>query len=146
MEFKSCDDCILSDKEIRYCVDLGCIHVSNEGAKDLFEQKTKENDVTRPNHYKQKDGKETWDEWTDIFGVNGAIISCLSNVVKYIARAGKKDQNSYEQDMNKAKMYYKKALKLSKQYNKEVTIRVIDDMHTVGIMLMDKELNHGKDE
>ncbi len=43
----------------------------------------------------------------DYYGLN----FCLGNVIKYILRAGKKSDNSYEQDLNKALDYLQHEVK-----------------------------------
>ena len=55
--------------------------------------------VNRPAHY--TDGKiEVID-----FIEDKKLGFCLGNAIKYISRAGKKDNNSYLQDLKKAKWY-----------------------------------------
>ena len=57
--------------------------------------------VNHPSHYGGKDNPyeaiKVIDAWNLDF--------CLGNVVKYISRAGKKDNNSVEQDLKKALWY-----------------------------------------
>lgn len=57
--------------------------------------------VNHPSHYGGKDNPyeaiKVIDAWNLDF--------CLGNVVKYISRAGKKDNNSKEQDLKKALWY-----------------------------------------
>ena len=57
--------------------------------------------VNHPSHYGGKDNPyeaiKVIDAWNLDF--------CLGNVVKYISRAGKKGNNSKEQDLNKALWY-----------------------------------------
>ena len=57
--------------------------------------------VNHPSHYGGKDNHyeaiKVIDAWNLDF--------CLGNVVKYISRAGKKDNNSAEQDLKKALWY-----------------------------------------
>ena len=55
--------------------------------------------VKHPSHYTS--GKiEVWD-----FIIDQGLNYCLGTVVKYIARAGKKDPDKYVEDLEKAKSY-----------------------------------------
>ena len=66
--------------------------------------------VNHPTHYGGKDNPyeaiKVIDAWNLDF--------CLGNVVKYISRAGKKGNNSAEQDLNKALWYLEHELELMK--------------------------------
>lgn len=55
--------------------------------------------VNHPNHYNT--GKIEVIDFID----DQQLDFCLGNVVKYIARAGKKDPNKYIEDLKKAKWY-----------------------------------------
>ena len=68
-------------------------------------QDTKEH-VNHPSHYGGEDNIyeaikviEAWD-----------LGFCLGNAIKYISRAGKKDNNSYLQDLKKAKWYLEREI------------------------------------
>ena len=65
--------------------------------------------VNHPTHYNHKGRKECWDEWVDKFGADAAAVICLGNVHKYLYRAGTKQGNLAEQDIEKARMYFAKA-------------------------------------
>lgn len=66
--------------------------------------------VNHPSHYGGKDNPyeaiKVIDAWNLDF--------CLGNVVKYVSRAGKKDNNSKEQDLKKALWYLEHELELMK--------------------------------
>lgn len=66
--------------------------------------------VNHPPHYGGKDNPyeaiKVIDAWNLDF--------CLGNVVKYVSRAGKKDNNSKEQDLKKALWYLEHELELMK--------------------------------
>ena len=66
--------------------------------------------VNHPEHYGGMDNPyeaiKVIDAWNLDF--------CLGNVVKYISRAGKKGNNSAEQDLNKALWYLEHELELMK--------------------------------
>lgn len=66
--------------------------------------------VNHPSHYGGKDNLyeaiKVIDAWNLDF--------CLGNVVKYVSRAGKKDNNSAEQDLKKALWYLEHELELMK--------------------------------
>ncbi len=64
----------------------------------------KDPQVHHPNHYNM--GKtEVWD-----FILEQDLPYCLGNVVKYIARAGKKHPNMYLEDLLKAQAYLNKEI------------------------------------
>ena len=67
--------------------------------------------VNHPIYYK-KDGKECIDCMIDEFGKKAVIDFCMCNAYKYRWRAGKKDGNSKEQDLAKARWYLSKAEEL----------------------------------
>lgn len=60
--------------------------------------------VNHPDHYKQG-GKECIEVMVEEFGVDSVLAFCQLNAFKYRWRAGKKDGNSKEQDLAKAKWY-----------------------------------------
>ena len=66
--------------------------------------------VNHPSHYGGKDNPyeaiKVIDAWNLDF--------CLGNVVKYVSRSGKKDNNSKEQDLKKALWYLEHELELMK--------------------------------
>lgn len=76
--------------------------------------------VNHPDHYKQG-GKECIEVMIDEFGVRDVIAFCRLNAFKYQWRAGKKEGNSYSQDMAKAEWYNEYAEKLISQgpYNND---------------------------
>ena len=65
--------------------------------------------VNHPTHYNHEGRKECWDEWVEKFGVDAAVVICLGNADKYLYRAGTKKDNPAKQDIEKARMYFKKA-------------------------------------
>ena len=79
---------------MQYDMDLNVFGKGKEG-KYMQEQ------VNHPSHYGGKDNPyeaiKVIDAWNLDF--------CLGNVVKYISRAGKKGNNSAEQDLKKALWY-----------------------------------------
>jgi hypothetical protein len=66
----------------------------------------------RPDYYKLPNGKDTIDVIAEVFGKDAAVNFCLGNALKYITRAGKKEGNRFEQDLNKATEYLNRAIKL----------------------------------
>lgn len=67
--------------------------------------------VIHPAHYNKEGRKECWDEMEEIFG--GGIVAiwdCL-NAYKYYYRAGNKDGNPEEQDIQKIENYMGHAAK-----------------------------------
>ena len=67
----------------------------------------------RPDHYKLLNGKDTIDIMAETLGNEAAINFCMGNALKYITRAGKKEGNSFEQDLSKATEYLNRAIKLN---------------------------------
>lgn len=67
----------------------------------------------RPDHYKQNN-KEVWEMMLDIWGPAAFIAYCEINAFKYRMRAGRKEGNSVEQDIEKAKWYEDKANELNR--------------------------------
>jgi hypothetical protein len=68
--------------------------------------------VNHPRHYQVNGRKECIVEMEERYGVSETITFCLMNAYKYLYRAGNKDNNSYEQDINKARWYFDYANKL----------------------------------
>ena len=60
--------------------------------------------VNHPSHY-QKDGKECIDVMLELYGIQAVIHFCECNAFKYRWRAGLKNGESAEVDLNKAKWY-----------------------------------------
>ena len=67
--------------------------------------------VNHPSHYNQNGRGECIDEMVDLIGIKGTCFFCLGNAYKYMYRAGTKEGNSFEQDMQKAKWYIQWASK-----------------------------------
>lgn len=61
--------------------------------------------VNHPSHYNREGRKECIDEFVDIYGVKYTILWCIMTADKYVYRAGAKDGNSEEQDLQKARWY-----------------------------------------
>ena len=66
--------------------------------------------VNHPEHYGGKDNPYETIKIIDAMGWGKEF--CLGNVIKYVTRAGKKDNNSSKQDLNKAKWYLEHAIEL----------------------------------
>ena len=66
--------------------------------------KPRKEQVNHPSHYK-KNGKECIECMEEEFGPLAVYHFCLLNAFKYKWRAGYKDDNSYKQDLAKAKWY-----------------------------------------
>lgn len=69
-------------------------------------------DPINPDHY-TSGGIETIDYIQAKLGEDGVMAFCLGNVLKYVSRAGKKDMDKELEDLNKAKWYLDKAIKVS---------------------------------
>ena len=61
--------------------------------------------VNHPEHYNQPGKKECIDEMVELFGLKATLNFCWLNCYKYLYRAGQKEGNSAEQDIEKANWY-----------------------------------------
>lgn len=62
--------------------------------------------VNHPEHYQKAGRKECIEEMIDLYGRNVTAIFCLTNAYKYLYRAGQKENNSEQQDIQKARWYF----------------------------------------
>lgn len=70
-------------------------------------------DAINPAHY--KDGSmEVWQQMVQLYGLDKYLAFCELNAFKYRMRAGKKQGNSAQQDIEKALWYESKIKELSK--------------------------------
>lgn len=76
--------------------------------------KTDKYDFINPNHYKQDDGKQTWERMVDIYGIEKTAIFCELNAFKYQDRMGKKPNEDIEREKGKIQWYKDKAKELYK--------------------------------
>lgn len=65
-------------------------------------------DHINPKHYKHM-SKEVWQMMCDIWGVNAFLLHCEMSAFKYRMRAGLKDGQPVERDIEKAKWYEEQA-------------------------------------
>lgn len=100
--FEKCSDCILSEGPL-CTVDF---ELATESELDSAISKITNGDlVNHPAHY--TDGKiEVID-----FIEDKKLGYCLGNVIKYVARAGKKDPAKEVEDLKKAEWYIKRRIK-----------------------------------
>ena len=70
--------------------------------------------VNHPQHYQREGRKECIVEMQDRFGSYITIIFDLTNAYKYLYRVGLKENNSIEQEIQKARWYYNHAMSLYK--------------------------------
>ena len=78
--------------------------------------------VSHPKHYNIEGRKECIVEMEEQYGAYITAIFCLMNSYKYLYRAGVKENNSAEQDMNKAKWYFNWV------YNRQMPLfKMLDD-------------------
>ena len=61
--------------------------------------------VNHPAHYNIEGRKECWEEMEDLFGPDAVVIYDCLNAYKYNYRAGSKNGNPKEQDMEKIIAY-----------------------------------------
>lgn len=89
-----------------------CKLLSEHAEVRAEEEKMRTELVYHPNHYNKEGRKECWDEMIDIFGPEAVAIFDTLSAYKYLYRAGLKDGNPTEQDMEKIKNYMNHANKL----------------------------------
>jgi hypothetical protein len=92
--------------------------------------------VNHPDHYNMNGRKECIVEMEERYGAKAVAFFCLLNAYKYLYRAGNKDGNTAEQDVQKAKWYYIYAFKLGnrvrrKGWNEELKILEFDIRETL---------------
>ena len=81
--------------------------------------------VNHPKHYNQPGKKECIDEMLELFGLQATLDFCWLNCYKYLYRAGQKEGNSAEQDIEKAKWY----LEWANKHEHELTpSNMLDEM------------------
>lgn len=68
--------------------------------------------VNHPDHYNLPGKKECIEQMIDEFGKDAVQIFDMLNAYKYAYRAGHKEGNAYNQDMDKANWYIAHACKL----------------------------------
>jgi len=85
-----------------------------------FKEKSKDSyDYVNPDHYKQDDGKQTWERMIDEFGVEATAVFCELNAYKYRDRMGKKPNEDVQREQSKAEWYEAKAKELREQLRDE---------------------------
>ena len=62
--------------------------------------------INHPSHYNLDGKKECIEQMLEDFGKTVTVTFCLTNAYKYIYRAGEKEANSKEDDLQKAKWYF----------------------------------------
>lgn len=93
--------------------------VANSWAELTVEEpeETKENDpVNHPSHY--TDGKYETIDFIEDYG----LTTHIGNAIKYISRAGKKDEDEYIQDLNKADWYLQRYLQYLETGRKHISV------------------------
>ena len=91
----NCEDCIY------YNMGDGCEYSYCKKEYDDYYYKQKEENAIKPSHYKA--GEFDVIAFCQLHNINFD----LGNVIKYVTRAGKKENNSELQDLNKAMEYLK---------------------------------------
>ena len=98
----NCEDCIY------YNMGDGCEYSYSKKEYDDYYYKQKEENVIKPSHYKA--GEFDVIAFCQLHNINFD----LGNVIKYVTRAGKKENNSELQDLNKAMEYLKRRIEFIK--------------------------------
>ncbi len=98
---------------------MTCCHINNREDRNSiwresevnFKQRIKE-EVNHPAHYHKESGFEVIDV-IDAWGLDFT----LGNSIKYISRAGHKNKDKAEQDLQKALWYLLRAMNKEEKYN-----------------------------
>lgn len=98
----NCEDCIY------YNMGDGCEYSYCKKEYDDYYYKEKEKNAIKPSHYKA--GEFDVIAFCQLHNINFD----LGNVIKYVTRAGKKENNSELQDLNKAMEYLKRRIEFIK--------------------------------
>ena len=98
----NCEDCIY------YNMGDGCEYSYCKKEYDDYCHKEKEKNAIKPSHYKA--GEFDVIAFCQLHNINFD----LGNVIKYVTRAGKKENNSELQDLNKAMEYLKRRIEFIK--------------------------------
>ena len=98
----NCEECIY------YNVGDGCEYSYCKKEYDDYYYKEKEKNAIKPSHYKA--GEFDVIAFCQLHNINFD----LGNVIKYVTRAGKKENNSELQDLNKAMEYLKRRIEFIK--------------------------------
>ena len=98
----NCEDCIY------YNMGDGCEYSYCKKEYDDYYYKQKEENAIKPSHYKA--GEFDVIAFCQFHNINFD----LGNVIKYVTRAGKKENNSELQDLNKAMEYLKRRIEFIK--------------------------------
>ena len=98
----NCEDCIY------YNMGDGCEYSYCKKEYDDYDYKQKEENAIKPSHYKA--GEFDVIAFCQLHNINFD----LGNVIKYVTRAGKKENNSELQDLNKAMEYLKRRIEFIK--------------------------------
>ena len=98
----NCEDCIY------YNMGDGCEYSYCKKEYDDYYHEEKEKNAIKPSHYKA--GEFDVIAFCQLHNINFD----LGNVIKYVTRAGKKENNSELQDLNKAMEYLKRRIEFIK--------------------------------
>lgn len=98
----NCEECIY------YNMGDGCEYSYCKKEYDDYYYKEKEKNAIKPSHYKA--GEFDVITFCQLHNINFD----LGNVIKYVTRAGKKENNSELQDLNKAMEYLKRRIEFIK--------------------------------
>ena len=82
--------------------------------KEFIERIRIKENVDHPEHYLKNSGHEVIDV-IEAWDLNFS----LGNAIKYIARAGKKNPEKHNEDLEKAIWYIQRAIKLNKSLNSQ---------------------------
>ena len=98
--------------------------------------------INHPQYYTLPNRKECIVEMEEQFGLECTAIFCLMNAYKYLYRAGNKENNSAEQDINKARWYYQWVKNRGSELNTDNTNNFDDLFYLYGTIK--EALDNGK--
>lgn len=88
--------------------------------------------VFHPKHYNKENRRECWDEMTELFGPDAVVMFDVLSAYKYYYRAGSKDGNPEEQDLEKIKNYMNHAQRiLENEILSEAACNCFYTMHAI---------------
>jgi len=74
--------------------------------------RSKKDQVVEPSHYTSGEGRQTWDQISEMIGYEQDIGYMRGNVIKYLARFDKKNPDDPVQDLLKARQYLDRLITL----------------------------------
>ena len=74
--------------------------------------RSKKDQVVKPSHYTRGEGRQTWDQISEMIGYEQDVGYMRGNVIKYLARFDKKNPSDQGQAVLKARQYLDRLITL----------------------------------